>query len=276
MFSPVIKMQRDTEIWHKNFLSDEGTGINIYEILKNLNGMIYKDKQNTIDYFQNLLNQRLAGEHDNYEGATNILRKKISELEYQNKLLNENYKSSEQEVKRDFLNKLALAETKSNDAYNQLNSKDDEISVLKREIDNLRNRLQEAYSEKDRLAIEMDDKIRNARIEEQLNKNSSDENLNRAQDIIKKQEINIQNLETRLANRDREAQENENAYKRQIELLKSQATTGESRPQDLSKQKIEYERIIEEKEQQRLRQKNEWAEVYYILKLDLRKPKTRN
>ena len=191
-------------------------------------------------------------------------------------MLNENYKSSEQEVKRDFLNKLALAETKSNEAYKQLNSKDDEISVLKREIDNLRNRLQEAYSEKDRLVIEMDDKIRNAKITEQLNKGSSDENLNRAQDIIKKQEIDIQNLETKLANRDREAQENENAYKRQIELLKSQATTSESKPQDLTKQKIEYERIIEEKEQQRLRQKNEWAEVYYILKLDLRKPKTRN
>ena len=60
-------MQGDVEVWHKNFLSDEGTGVNIYEILKNLNGLIYKDKQNMNDYYQNLLNQRLAGEHDNYE-----------------------------------------------------------------------------------------------------------------------------------------------------------------------------------------------------------------
>lgn len=67
VISPVIKMQGDVEVWHKNFLSDEGTGINVYEILKNLSGLIYKDKQNTIEYFQSLLNQRLAGEHDNYE-----------------------------------------------------------------------------------------------------------------------------------------------------------------------------------------------------------------
>lgn len=60
-------MQGDVEIWHKNFLTDEGTGVNVYEILKILNELIYKDKQDTIEYFQNNLNQRLAGEHDNYE-----------------------------------------------------------------------------------------------------------------------------------------------------------------------------------------------------------------
>jgi len=63
----VIKMQGDVEIWHKNFLSDEGTGVNIYDMLKNLNELIYKDKQDTIEYFQNMMNQRLTGEHDNYE-----------------------------------------------------------------------------------------------------------------------------------------------------------------------------------------------------------------
>jgi len=60
-------MQGDVEIWHKNFLSDEGTGVNIYDMLKNLNELIYKDKQDTIEYFQNMMNQRLTGEHDNYE-----------------------------------------------------------------------------------------------------------------------------------------------------------------------------------------------------------------
>ena len=63
----MIKMQGDVEIWHKNFLSDEGTGVNIYDMLKNLNELIYKDKQDTIEYFQNMMNQRLTGEHDNYE-----------------------------------------------------------------------------------------------------------------------------------------------------------------------------------------------------------------
>jgi hypothetical protein len=60
-------MQGDVEIWHKNFLSDEGTGVNIYDMLKNLNELIYKDKQDTIEYFQSMMNQRLTGEHDNYE-----------------------------------------------------------------------------------------------------------------------------------------------------------------------------------------------------------------
>lgn len=260
-------MQGDVEVWHKNFLSDEGTGVNIYELLKNLNELIYKDKQDTIEYFQSMLSQRLAGEHENYEviyqyemkGAMSVLKKKISELEYQNKLLNANYKSSEQGVKQEFLEKLALAEVKANDALDQLGAKDEEIAALKKEITSLRKRLQEAYAEKDKLLSEVDSQIHEARMEKEFSKGSSEE-LKQARDEARRLEEEIRDLKYSLSKKEKEAQESEAGYRRQVETLKAQFSPNSS-AQDLARQKAEYEKLIDQKEQQRLRQKNEWAEV---------------
>ena len=199
----------------------------------------------------------------NSKEATSLRKKKISELEYQNKLLNENYKSSEQEVKREFLNKLALAEAKANDAFGRINSKDDEISVLKREIDSLRDRVQEAYAEKERIAAELEVQIRDARTENALNRSSNNEELNQAQETIHRQEEIIRDLEDRLKGQEREATANDASNRRQIEMLRNQSLSSGNVSQELIKQKAEYEKIIEEKEDQRLRQKNEWAEVSY-------------
>lgn len=60
-------MQNDVEIWHKNLLTEEGTGVNIYETLKNLNNIIYKDRQDVIEYYQALLTRRIESERDSYE-----------------------------------------------------------------------------------------------------------------------------------------------------------------------------------------------------------------
>jgi len=60
-------MQSDVEVWHKNLLTEEGTGVNIYETLKNLNNMIYKDRQDIIEYYQRLLSRRIEGERNKYE-----------------------------------------------------------------------------------------------------------------------------------------------------------------------------------------------------------------
>ena len=60
-------MQNDVELWHKNLLSDEGTGINIYEVLKHLNDMVYKDREDMLEYYQNLITHRLMSERETYE-----------------------------------------------------------------------------------------------------------------------------------------------------------------------------------------------------------------
>ena len=60
-------MQGDIEVWHKNFLTDEGTGINIYETLKHLNELVHKDRHNIIEYYQNLVAKNIEGEHESYE-----------------------------------------------------------------------------------------------------------------------------------------------------------------------------------------------------------------
>ena len=161
------------------------------------------------------------------------------------------------------MNKLALAEAKANDAFGRINSKDDEISVLKREIDSLRDRVQEAYTEKERIAAELEVQIRDARTENALNRSTNNEELNQAQETIHRQEEIIRDLEDRLKRQEREATANDASNRRQIEMLRNQSLSSGNVSQELIKQKTEYEKIIEEKEDQRLRQKNEWAEVSY-------------
>ncbi len=65
--SPIITMQTDVETWHKNLLSDEGTGINVYEVLKRVSELVYKDRKEALDYYQNLVNRRLTSERETYE-----------------------------------------------------------------------------------------------------------------------------------------------------------------------------------------------------------------
>ena len=79
----------------------------------------------------------------------NVLKNKITELEYQNKVLNENYKSSSQGDKQNFLERLSLSEVRASDAMKQLAVKDDEINSLQREINRLRGRVQELFEEKE-------------------------------------------------------------------------------------------------------------------------------
>lgn len=196
----------------------------------------------------------------------NVLKKKIAELEYQNKLLNANYKSSEQGVKQEFLERLALAEVKTNDALDQLGTKDEEIAVLKKEIDSLRKRLQESYADKDKLIAEMDSQIHEARMEKEFNKGSNEE-LRQARDEVRRLEEEVRDLKYSLTKREKEGQEMEMTYKRQIESLRNQSSPNAS--QELLRQKTEYERLLDDKEQQRLRQKNEWAEIYGNLRQEI-------
>lgn len=172
--------------------------------------------------------------------------------------MNANYKSSEQGVKQEFLEKLALAEVKANDALDQLGAKDEEIVTLKKEIASLRKRLQESYAEKDKALSEMDSQLHEARMEKEFSKGSNEE-LRQAREEIRRLEEVIRDLKYTLTKKEKEAQDNELAYKRQIEALRSSPSSSAS--QELLRQKAEHEREIEEKEQQRLRQKNEWAEV---------------
>ena len=201
------------------------------------------------------------------------MKKKIAELEYQNKLLNANYKSSEQGIKQEFLEKLALAEVKANDALDQLGTKNEEIAALKKEIDSLRKRLQESYAEKDKLLVEMNSQLHETKMEKEFSK-SSNEELRQARDEVRRLEEDIRDLKYNLTKKEKEGQETEMVYKRQIESLKNQPSLGSS--QELLRQKAEYERLLDEKEQQRLRQKNEWAEVLLHFIVDLWKLKTRN
>lgn len=178
-------------------------------------------------------------------------------------MLSENYKSSEQGAKQEFLEKVALAEVKANDALNQLNAKDDEIAILKREIDSLRGRIQEAYSEKDKMVSEISGQLNEVRIEKELKRTGNEEELRQTRETVRRLEDEIHNLERALLKKEKDVQENEAMYKRQIDLLKNQASSNVNTSQELLRQKAEYEKLIEEKEQQRLRQKNEWAEVLY-------------
>ena len=57
-------MQNDTELWHKNCLSEEGTGVGIYDSLKRLNELYFKDRQDIIAYYQNVLSRLLVNERD--------------------------------------------------------------------------------------------------------------------------------------------------------------------------------------------------------------------
>ncbi len=195
-----------------------------------------------------------------------MLKRKIEELEYQNKMLQENYKSSAQGEKQELLEKLALAEVRANDATGQLGIKDDEIMTLKKEIDNLRERVQETYMEKDKMAAEMDEKLQEAKAEIAAGKSSNEaylrEELDRAHDSIEKLEETVKALEGELDQKSKEARDTEAALKREIEAFKK-AGQKVSPQREVEAMKMEYERQLQEKEQQRQKQKNEWAEVCF-------------
>jgi len=62
--SSLIGIQNDVEIWHKNLLSDEGTGTNVYDSLKRVNELFFKDRQDAINYYQELIARQLVNERE--------------------------------------------------------------------------------------------------------------------------------------------------------------------------------------------------------------------
>jgi DNA repair exonuclease SbcCD ATPase subunit len=244
-------MQNDVEVWHKNLLTEEGTGVNIYETLKNLNNMIYKDRQDVIEYYQIILSKRIEGERDTYEvihygtlkGAMNVLRRKVEEVEYENKMLRENYKSPAK-----MNSHLDKSKIRVSDTIKQLARKNEEIDNLKREIERLRTAT--PINESRGMGGEMQGKIP---------ENYLRDNLRQAQETIQRLEDIIRDLETTLSNNMREARMNEEALRRQIDELRSKP----SGKKELLEQRAEYELLLQEKEEQRLKQKNEWGEVIF-------------
>lgn len=65
--SALIAMQNDTDIWHKNFLTEEGTGVNIYEALKSVKDMFYRDRQDAITYYHNQMSRQIINERETSE-----------------------------------------------------------------------------------------------------------------------------------------------------------------------------------------------------------------
>ena len=203
-----------------------------------------------------------------------MLKKRVEEAEYQKRVLEENYKSSSQGERQELLEKAALAEVRANDALGQIAIKDDEIATLKKEIDNLRERVQEAYTEKDKLANEMDQKLQEAQVEGESGKSISEEyakELTQANDTIQKLEGTVKAIEAELNDRIKDSQENEAALQKQIQELKEQRLSQDGSTKELEEQKNEYENLLKEKEQQRQKQKNEWAEVSFYDSNDLTK-----
>jgi uncharacterized protein YqeY len=54
-------------MWHKNLLSEEGTGINIYDNLKLVNETFFRERENAINYYQNLVGRQLMVERETAE-----------------------------------------------------------------------------------------------------------------------------------------------------------------------------------------------------------------
>ena len=196
----------------------------------------------------------------------NVLRKKIEELEYQNRILNQNYKSSTQEEKQKLLEKIALSEVRANEAISQLNEKDNEILILKKDLASLNLQLKNANSEKRKLSLEMSAQLENSRLEFSRinNEGQLKQELNQAKNTIHKLEDVIKTLERDFSLKAKEAQTMENNLRQQAEKLRVKDDR-----QELIQQKMEYEKIISEKEELRLLQKNEWSEVIYLIIIDI-------
>lgn len=52
------------DIWQKNFLTEEGTGINIYDSLKHLSETILKEYQNCIAFYQSQFTKLIGNERE--------------------------------------------------------------------------------------------------------------------------------------------------------------------------------------------------------------------
>lgn len=57
-----IVLQTETEVWQKNFLSNEASGINVYDALKAVNDMIQREREDFEIYFQKTMNDTLNRE----------------------------------------------------------------------------------------------------------------------------------------------------------------------------------------------------------------------
>lgn len=203
------------------------------------------------------------------------LRRKIAELEHSNKILEENYKSASQSEKKEILEKLAISEVKEAEFQNQLNLKDDEIQTLKKEIDDLRERIRVAYNEKEIQAEELESKIASfqAGKDEELRQGEAywKEELLRSQASCEKLTQDVKFLEGKLQAAMLDARQNENAQKIRIADLERdlQKMPRQDIAKDYEAKLIEYERILQDKEAQRQKQKNEWAEIYGNLRQEI-------
>jgi len=203
----------------------------------------------------------------------NLLKRKVEETEYQNRVLQENYKSSSQGEKQEMLEKLALAEVRANDALGQLSIKDDEIATLKMEIDNLRTRVQDAFAEKEKMASELDKRMQEVHNEGEAAKSANEiylkEELAHANATIAKLEDAVKSLQSELELKTKSAEASEKTLKRQLESLKDTKTSEDASRKEFEAQKAEYEKLLQEKEAQRQKQKNEWAEIYGNLRQEI-------
>ena len=208
------------------------------------------------------------------------LRRKIAELEHQNKMLEENYKSTSQGERQELLEKLAVAEVRANDCSAQVNLKDDEIVTLKKEIDSLRERLQTAYSEKDKQVEEIENKMFTMQSasekDKQLGESYFKEELLRAQTANSKLGETVHELEREVEARKNEAITAETSWRQRLSEMEKSLSQYENEhrlsqgefSKEMDDQKLEYERMLQEKEQQRQKQKNEWAEVRFFIKIN--------
>ncbi len=263
-------MQTGIETWHKNLLSDEGTGVNVYDALKQVNDCVFQSQQDALKYYQDMITRHLSNERETSDRALDVLRRKIAELEHQNRMLEENYKSSAQGERQEVLQKLAAAEVRANEAENQLAMKDDEVGTLRKEIDDLRERVRVAYTEKDQQAEELQKRVVLAQSESDESKRVGEGywkvELQRSQEENQKLAGTVRQLEAEVERCRKESEGRLATERKRITELESgihryESEHKEGSKKDLEEQKAEYERLLQEKEQQRLKQKNEWAEV---------------
>ena len=202
-----------------------------------------------------------------------LLRRKIAELEHQNRILEENYKSSAQGERQELLEKVAISEVKVNEASNQISLRDDEIFTLKKEIDSLRERVQLAYTEKEKQVEEMEQRIQIVQNETEEDKRMGEtylkEELRKSHEMNERLSATVRTLETQLAQSKKSASDMEAVMRNRLDEAERGISKYESEhrltqdefKKEVEEQKVEYERLLQEKEQQRQKQKNEWAEV---------------
>jgi len=65
--SLIIATQNDTDIWHKNCLTDEGTGITVYDLLKELSDAIINDHHDSFEFYQNQFARLIGIERESAE-----------------------------------------------------------------------------------------------------------------------------------------------------------------------------------------------------------------